>query len=315
MVIFIFRLNAEHIFPSRMMNFQNSTKFQEMTKVKNVFYCQLSKKQHSSIQDGVHLQISQVLPLTIYLVWGAFVNTVYEEFLKDTKTIKEEVENLTFMEKKCWKIEKIERSSNSINPVVVDLECPSVLHTNNYGEPSRQYYPLVVIMVQTENNLTSFQHEYNVNAMMTIIHLQDSQTALQSYIIGQYVKLDGRQVFSLQPIFVTSSDEVGELGTENNLPKTDSSNNCQDTDICVVCQNLPVSHVVLPCRHACVCSNCFQRIEKCPMCRGYLDSYFTLHETNIEAETADNSTDSLSNNFQTRWEMWNQRLNEFLGYR
>lgn len=46
--------------------------------------------------------------------------------------------------------------------------------------------------------------------------------------------------------------------------------------LCVVCQASPVHRALLPCRHACVCNECFARLITCPMCRAYIISSLNL---------------------------------------
>lgn len=39
-------------------------------------------------------------------------------------------------------------------------------------------------------------------------------------------------------------------------------------DTCCICYTNAKDHAVVPCYHMCVCVNCAQRIQQCPMCRG-----------------------------------------------
>ena len=56
-------------------------------------------------------------------------------------------------------------------------------------------------------------------------------------------------------------------------------------NICVVCQELPVTRCALPCKHACTCQRCFKRLvkSKCPMCRTFIASYFIIGDESDEA--------------------------------
>ncbi len=46
----------------------------------------------------------------------------------------------------------------------------------------------------------------------------------------------------------------------------------KDND-CVVCMTNVKDTTLLPCRHLCVCSECFGHLDKCPVCRAEFDSY------------------------------------------
>jgi hypothetical protein len=52
---------------------------------------------------------------------------------------------------------------------------------------------------------------------------------------------------------------------------------------CQVCLTNVKDIVFLPCRHCCVCHECFEHIDKCPSCRGAISSHLTyLHTTLFE---------------------------------
>ncbi|KAH9507248.1 hypothetical protein Btru_056714 [Bulinus truncatus] len=111
----------------------------------------------------------------------------------------------------------------------------------------------------------------------------------------------------------TSPDD--ELNLEDNKP-------LENFPECVVCQTKPVSCALLPCRHACVCISCFKLLDRCPMCRGALDSYFLLSgalgdddDVNEEGSVADLQHQAVSEYFSQKWERFNLRLNALLGFR
>ena len=45
-----------------------------------------------------------------------------------------------------------------------------------------------------------------------------------------------------------------------------------DNHVCSICLEEPRDIVFLPCGHICVCSKCSEMVEKCPVCRGRIDS-------------------------------------------
>ncbi|CAM9799855.1 unnamed protein product, partial [Laminaria digitata] len=45
---------------------------------------------------------------------------------------------------------------------------------------------------------------------------------------------------------------------------------------CVICLTDPKDTVLLPCRHLCVCAECFRHVDKCPVCRSAFDNYVVL---------------------------------------
>ena len=88
-----------------------------------------------------------------------------------------------------------------------------------------------------------------------------------------------------------------------------------DTGCCVVCQTSAVTCVLLPCRHACVCRQCFTRVTQCPICRSHIMSYFSLVDNRTPADhwsTEEDDPDLVSD---SRFVRWNAKINHFLGFR
>ena len=84
------------------------------------------------------------------------------------------------------------------------------------------------------------------------------------------------------------------------------------TNLCVVCQNAPVFYTVLQCRHACVCFTCIKLLDKCPMCRGFIDSYFRLDA--VPDPVISDSEEGVVGPRVPWWEALNNRLNHLLGF-
>lgn len=82
---------------------------------------------------------------------------------------------------------------------------------------------------------------------------------------------------------------------------------------CIVCQNQPLNCVLLPCRHTCVCRMCFEKLDRCPMCRSHIESFFILAEE-ADIPAASVPVEPLPMDLYSRFERFNQRLNEFLGF-
>jgi len=54
---------------------------------------------------------------------------------------------------------------------------------------------------------------------------------------------------------------------------------------CVICLCEPKDTTLLPCRHLCVCSNCFSRLEQCPVCRAPFTAYLRQNAKEEEQES------------------------------
>eukprot|EP00742_Colponemidia_sp_Colp-10_P005926 GILJ01006337.1.p1 GENE.GILJ01006337.1~~GILJ01006337.1.p1 ORF type:complete len:550 (+),score=64.94 GILJ01006337.1:107-1756(+) len=58
----------------------------------------------------------------------------------------------------------------------------------------------------------------------------------------------------------------------------------EDDNDCVICMTDPKDTVLLPCRHACVCSGCFRHIDKCPVCRTAVKSHIEMKKDIKQSE-------------------------------
>lgn len=114
-------------------------------------------------------------------------------------------------------------------------------------------------------------------------------------LITQYLKQRSGHILNLQQIFT---------------PETafDSEN----TRLCVICQTSSISHTILPCRHACVCGLCFERIDKCPLCRSSINSFFKIRDgEDIDLEEENHRMTNQSN---SGWFSGiNAKLNQWFG--
>ena len=85
-----------------------------------------------------------------------------------------------------------------------------------------------------------------------------------------------------------------------------------ESNLCVVCQNSPIFYTLLLCRHACVCHSCIKLLDRCPMCRGFIDSYFRLGDVPDPPLTENDGTGGAPR--LPWWEALNNRLNHMLGF-
>ena len=120
---------------------------------------------------------------------------------------------------------------------------------------------------------------------------------------------DGPTDFSLQDYECVGASSSGTAScSSHQIDESELETVLQE---CIVCQHKPLNYVLLPCRHACVCQMCFRRLDRCPMCRSHIESYFTLREEEIVTTVPE---EPLPMDFYSRFERFNQRLNTFFGF-
>ncbi|KAI9551007.1 hypothetical protein GHT06_005693 [Daphnia sinensis] len=107
-------------------------------------------------------------------------------------------------------------------------------------------------------------------AIITIIHIPDRYCNAPATTLCQYLKFKGGRVLNLKPLY---SQEKNYSTSEDESSRRFLK---EGNDNCIICWNLPPTHVLLPCRHACLCANCFKRVENCPICRSRVLSFFVM---------------------------------------
>ena len=141
--------------------------------------------------------------------------------------------------------------------------------------------------------------ETDVVCLVSVVHLRDSICTMTTSLITQYLKQRSGNMFNLQQIFTPEAD-------------ADSYN----SPLCVICQTSPVAYTILPCRHACLCRQCFHRVDTCPLCRSSIASCFLIGDETEEDIVEDNQTDvnTRNNSSVSGWfSSLNNKINHWLG--
>jgi len=196
------------------------------------------------------------------------------------------------------------------------LQCPQNL---NLGQAPREVYPLVVILVKLGSENTE---DYTaVTSLIKIIHLKDATCPIPSQVLSTYIR-QGSGLTQLRPMFV-SDNGGGECSDTESAEDSETEDWPSSGGImarCVVCQLARVNRVALPCRHANTCASCFDRLQsRCPMCRGFISSYFLLFpdpdpppEDKSRAPEPEGSVHA-RRSWSTMWHEWNVRVNAAMG--
>ena len=121
---------------------------------------------------------------------------------------------------------------------------------------------VVILARDLANEADAEKDADDVVFMINVIHVKDKVCPLETNVITRLLKKRNGLTINLQTLY-----------TPNEFEDETSPNN---TAICVICQEEMVSIALLPCRHACTCLECFTKIDKCPLCRSYIRSYFML---------------------------------------
>ncbi|GAB6020190.1 hypothetical protein CHUAL_002913 [Chamberlinius hualienensis] len=302
MVIFIIRLRSDDF---RMSN-TSVTFFQQMPvqqtqmiQILNPFILKLTKTEFTSAHTyDVTVSISSQCPFILHMMWGVTITAFHLQLTKTWDKMKEQILSKTFISSGTVHQESMHFDS-ACTAQEVCFSSPSSYQSSQLGISPRTKYPLIIILLRNEDQTDI--HE--LGAMINIIHIRDEQFTLPSYVMVQYLKMADGQVTTLKPLYVVSNDE----GNADAANETVAERQSPDT-LCVVCQTEVVTRALLPCRHVCTCQGCFSRLDKCPMCRSRIESYFcTRDETVSPLNTDVNDAERPGG-----WRLWREWMTQLL---
>jgi hypothetical protein len=120
---------------------------------------------------------------------------------------------------------------------------------------TRREYPLVLILHSSFDEDT--KEFFQLPIQVATLHVKSSISTDPStkFLIRISKLADGRSLV-LQDIFTPGA--------------------FISDDTCAICLTERVTHLLLPCKHACICENCFNLIDKCPICQRLVISYFKI---------------------------------------
>ncbi|CAF1036955.1 unnamed protein product [Adineta steineri] len=220
------------------------------------------EENRSTLKDGVYIRLHTDIHCQLRAFWFVNIQRFYKEL--DSRDFRLSLYDNRFLKDNCVHQEtfNFETSGDYVQRIEFS-DAENYLINNN---ETRREYPLVLIVhsLITENSEEFFQLPIQV----ATLHVKSSiPTDPPTKFILRISKLaDGRSLV-LQDIFTP-----GAFHSDNT---------------CAVCLTEPVTHVLLPCKHACVCRNCFSLIDKCPVCLVQCRSVFT--------DTVDRDKRSLNN--------------------
>jgi len=192
-----------------------------------------------------------------------------------------------FGKEKCAEFSEI-RSIQKVDEAILCVEKPTS-RPLQLGPAPRDIYPCVVVLVCRDS------------ALIVALHIRDEECSVPSQVLAEYYK-HGDSSTQLQSLFVASSD-VGENSDTESQEESDTEDLIDSggrrrtgrpsmVARCIICQVHRINRVVLPCRHASTCATCFSRLQNCPMCRGFIQSYFLIGREveQPEPESTENRT-------------------------
>ncbi|XP_044017220.1 cell growth regulator with RING finger domain protein 1-like isoform X2 [Aphidius gifuensis] len=310
----------------------------KMMKVHIPFTFKLHESSKSTYAE-VECEVSSQVEYSLQAIWGVSIRELHLALWKPWNAMRDASLNGTLLQGHAQYLTPPQIQPHGEETLRLSLPAPEL----ELGTPPRLCYPLVIFLTRKDNR---DPHPDETVALVNVVHIKDSVCTLPTSILAQYLKQANGQLSCLKQLYLatgnsTSYDEgdvSSGIGPALALaePCNNSNGNTRDAlvasgasdnegslwnsageQLCVVCQYFPLSRALLPCRHTCICASCFGKLDRCPMCRSPIKSYFCIRGE--EYMPNDNDINPCKQRQATHgpshWlHDWNDRLTDFLGF-
>lgn len=314
--LLVFRLHEDIVFGNGMH--QRRIPRMKMMKITIPFILKLDESSKSS--DSINCTITSQITYTIRAFWGVSIRELHMFLWKPWSLIQKSVITGDMLSG-YYQLRGLELTNDPHKEKVFSLSFPKP--PLDLGTPPRLCYPLVIFIVRNDSQVTL--HPDETVALVNVVHIRDSVCTLPTSILAQYLKQANGQLSCLKQLYLAvgnnlNGDETTTTGTNAHTNSVAPTYDKEDVSVwavageqlCVVCQYYPLSRALLPCRHTCICSVCFEKLDRCPMCRSPFNSYFTIR--NEDYSPGESLPQDLKPSLLNWLLNWNDRLNNFLGY-
>ncbi|XP_011498783.1 PREDICTED: cell growth regulator with RING finger domain protein 1-like isoform X2 [Ceratosolen solmsi marchali] len=314
----------------------------KMMKVHIPFTFKLHESFKSTYAE-VECEVSSQVEYSLQAIWGVSIRELHLALWKPWSALRDASLNGSLLQGHAQYFTPPQAQPHGEETLSLSLPAPEL----ELGTPPRLCYPLVIFLTRRD---TRELHPDETVALVNVVHIKDSVCTLPTSILAQYLKQANGQLSCLKQLYLatgnsTNYDEMGVssgLGPALALAEPCPNNGAGSRDalvasgpgdtegslwnsageqLCVVCQYFPLSRALLPCRHTCICASCFGKLDRCPMCRSPIKSYFCIRGEEYmppEKELSpckQRSPRPQQGNGPSHWlHDWNDRLTDFLGF-
>jgi len=207
------------------------------------------EEDRSTLKDGVYINLHTQIRCQLHAYWFVNIQKFYSEL--DSKDFRLSLYENRFLKNNCVHEEIFNFDTPGDHKQHIQFS-DAENHLINQNETRREYPLVLILHTFIDENPEEF---FQLPIQVATLHVKSSvSTDPPTRFILRVSKLSDGRSLVLQNIF-TQGAFVSE-------------------DTCTVCATERVTHVLLPCKHACICENCFNLIDKCPICRRHVTSYF-----------------------------------------
>jgi len=279
---------------------------QSMVRLRNPFLFKITDESMrcDNYRNGLKVTITCDNSFWVYSYWAVDVEHLHQELDDEWQPMRQSLLDRKFMDghhlfagEPDLYYETNEEITHWVRPPAEYFSGESL------GYNPRTRYPLVVIIVRNDDDDGVEVNDNDVVCMLSIVHLKDTFCSTTTSLITQYLKQRSGHMFDLKQLFAPQEVDDPQRGQS-----------------CIICRSSAVTHALLPCRHTCLCGQCLQRIDRCPVCRTPFTSFFRVRDNEDLDDDSDEEDTNASTNRSNRSESstgWfssiNSKLNHWLG--
>jgi len=298
-----------------------------MMKVHIPFTFKLLETLNSSYSD-VQCNVSSQVNCRVKIYWGVSIKELHVCLWRPWSELRDNLMNCSIL-RGHYQYSGEEYALCDQTDKTLNLSLTEAL---DLGTPPRLCYPLVIIIYRTDKD--GNVHPNETVALINVVHIKDAVCPLGTSVLAQYLKQANGQLSCLKQLYLATGNSA--TYEDNQIPLTvaepvdnvggncrpamvcpsgdESAWNMAGEQLCVVCQYFPLSRALLPCRHTCICASCFDKIDRCPMCRGPIKSYFCIRGEEYMPIQTEPKTQSEHSPIYHWIDSLNDRIIDFLGF-
>jgi hypothetical protein len=179
-------------------------------------------------------------------------------------------------------------------------------------------YPLAIVIYRPEYSADNESSGEEIHGLFTLLHVKSDTFPMPTTVLAHYIKMDNGNTFLLKPLYLVEDDTLLEdESTNQDAPGEEDSSlgpNSFPGVSCSVCQTLPVSRAILPCGHVCLCVQCFEKVERCPICRGEMQFFFRTRDEDYATNLRLEPEIPRKRSWLEFFEDFSDRVNHFFGF-
>ncbi|KPM06264.1 cytochrome b-c1 complex subunit Rieske, mitochondrial-like protein, partial [Sarcoptes scabiei] len=284
-------------------------------RLRNPFLMKIDPKslKNDCYQFGLDLNIVCECSFWLFSFWWIKINDFHHKLTMNWNDLRNQLIDSQFINTDDMAVYRNdpELYQDEYNKIVHHIKQPEQFDEKYFRLQPRDRYPLVIILLLNDREIEDEIQSNDIVMLASILHLKDAIVPLETSILEQYIKRKSGLVLNLQDLYVCSDQTSDEMTNKQSM-----------MPYCVICFDEHITRALLPCRHACVCACCLEKIHTCPLCRSPISNFILINQpvtmVALQQQQSSNQIDSdqyrNDRNDCPQKEGFMNKLQKFLGF-